>query len=328
MDRDCPRGRPRASGLTRRGLIGTPSEGTASSPTLRTPCVAEPGPLRFCGATTCVHDRVLDAWPDGTPHSNTRPVRGRGHGEAHSSPGGRRAFASVGFCCVTTGVETARCRGNPSGEVLGCGPRLAVGASAAAGDVLRRRASAGLRPGRGVSAAVWPPASGAPSADTQGRGSTAGSTGGLDTGSRTLCGGKSAIPGVSRWRSRPLGWYAEHVPWSLRLRGAARGGWLRSSSGTSPSCFGPTRVDLRESDPPECSSRSIPRGWGKAKEDMLTAGRAGRQAARRKQGRRRTRDALGLKDTQEGTTPLKQDREEHARRKRGEGVRPKKAVFL
>jgi hypothetical protein len=76
----------------------------------------------------------------------------------------------------------------------------------------KQRAAAALRAVRGVAAAAWPLASGAPASGTPRPGNTAGSSAAAGTFDRTPCADTSARGEEKFWWNTGVGLYAESVP--------------------------------------------------------------------------------------------------------------------
>ena len=141
-----------------------------------------------------------------------------------------------------------------------------------------------------------------PAASIRALGSSAGSTAEPGTSVHTPCGGKPATPAADPWRTRPLRRYAATVPRERQLPGAARGGSALSSSGTFPFALRPSGHLLGTILLPR-SPWTKERRTARRSNSILAADRSGCQPARRKLGRRRTRQALDLKETREGNHP-------------------------
>ena len=221
------------------------------------------------------------------------------HAEVRNSQAARTGCAEEGFCCVTT-----RRRAKPP-PPTGHRHRQATSLGqdrAAAGRALPPRGFDALRRLPDAPVAASSRANDALTADIQALGSSAGSTGGPGISARTPYGDKSATPAADPWRTRPLRRYAATVPRERQLPGAARGGCLYPPRALSPSRF-VLPVTF-------CRTILLPRSpWTKERRttrqsnSILAADRGECQLARRKRGRRRTRDALDLKETQEESHP-------------------------
>jgi hypothetical protein len=250
------------------------------------------GPLRHCAATTCVHGRGREPWPHDRRRCNSVLGREESSARAGNIPGDRKKLREVFRCVTTRGTRRQRPRsrlgspaanrpGTPSVDVAGVPPRRAAGASQHQHAML---------------AAAWSPASDAPYSDIPALGSSVGCSSEPETAAHSPCRDKFAIPAAAPWHMHRFRWYPELVPWEVMTPlGPPRedGLILPGHSALDPlslSACQSTRT--REHFPwkPEGEMRRI-------RQAATT-----RQAVtpRRKQGRRRSRNVLGRKETREG----------------------------
>ena len=159
-----------------------------------------------------------------------------------------------------------------------------------------RHAAAVLPGWRGVSAAAWLPASDATLSGIRVLGNSVGCAAGPEISGRNLCAGKFATSAAGLWHAHRLDWYAGCVPWEVM---------------TPLGPLGEDDVILPGHSALDSLSRSVAiarqrgnRSPRRSEEKTRLTRQAvtNRQALplRRKQGRRHSRNALDLKETQEG----------------------------
>jgi hypothetical protein len=233
--------------------------------------------------------------------------------EPRNTPAGCTARAEEGFRCVTTAYPVRPgCRATPSpptpyrlAEAVCLAPHFAV-----ALRVPPPRVSRALQTPHAAAVAAASLASDAPAASTRALGNTVGSTARLDTSAHTPCADKSAIPAAGLWRASLLRWYAAHVPWEVTTPWGRPGRMHFILLGHSALDALSLLACPRATSPPRTASRRSPKETREARRDPAT-GQAVKQ--RRTPGRRRTRDALDLKNTRKEDHPT----EAEASRRRG-----------